>query len=263
MTDALRIIYEDRDILVCHKKAGMATEGAGAGRMDLVSAARNYLARKQRSDTKGRQRNLPPYVATVNRLDAPVEGVLVLALNKKAASDIAAQIKDKKTQKYYYALCYGHPDNERGYLSDNLIRRDDTGLAAAITDEEAATYKDGALTLSSKEKVRLIGGEIKKAELEYEVIGRTAETSLLRIHLLTGRFHQIRAQLSSRNLPIVGDDRYAGSECREYSKEHGVRAVCLVSYSFSFKHPTSGKKETFEIVPDNTEIKKLLSGAGA
>ena len=66
MTSSIEYLYEDEDILVCHKMAGMATEGAGAGRMDLVSAARNYLARRDKMNTKGRQRNLPPYVATVN-----------------------------------------------------------------------------------------------------------------------------------------------------------------------------------------------------
>ncbi len=259
MADLVEYIYEDQDILVCHKKAGMATEGACAGRMDLVSAARNYLARKQRSEKAGRQRNLPPYIATVNRLDAPVEGVLVLAKNKKAASDIALQVKEKRTDKYYYALCYGAPKEDKGALNDNLIRREDTGLALAISDEEAASLSDGAVTLSSGEKVRLIGGDVKKAKLEYEVIAKNNETSLLRIHLLTGRFHQIRVQLSSRNMPIVGDEKYGSSESIEYSKKIENKAVCLVAYSFSFRHPGTKKRVTFEILPDNKEIKELLA----
>ena len=83
----LRFLYEDDDILVCHKPSGMATEGAMAGQMDVISAARNYIARKNRENDKGRQRNLPPYVASINRLDKPVEGVLILAKNKRAASN--------------------------------------------------------------------------------------------------------------------------------------------------------------------------------
>ena len=83
----IRYIYEDNDILVCHKPAGVATEGAKAYTMDIVSAARNYLSRKNGKSKK------PPYVATVHRLDQPVEGVVVLAKTKKAAGDISNQIK--------------------------------------------------------------------------------------------------------------------------------------------------------------------------
>ena len=243
MTNSIDYLYEDEDILVCHKMAGMATEGARAGRMDIVSAARNYLARKDKMNTKGRQRNLPPYVATVNRLDQPVEGVIVLAKNKKAASDLAQQIKDHKTEKYYYALCYGIPAEKTGHLTDYLIRRADNGLADIASDE----------------KVETIGGEAKKAELEYEVIATREETALLRIHLLTGRFHQIRVQLGSRGYPILGDDKYGSEESREYAVRAGIKNVCLVAYKYVFKHPSTRKKMEFEITPKNADIGELLN----
>ncbi len=218
MSGDLRVIYEDDDLLVCHKKAGMATEGAAAGRMDLVSAARNYLARRDRGNNSGRQRNLPPYVATVNRLDQPVEGVIVLARNKKAASDLARQIKEKKADKYYYALCCGSFPDDEGTLSDFIIRREDNKLAQVLGESEKNSLRDGAVTLESGEKVRLIGGEIKSALLEYRVIARTSETTLLRVHLRAGRFHQIRAQLAHMGHPILGDDRYASQESRASSE---------------------------------------------
>ncbi len=258
MTGNIEYIYEDEDILICHKPSGMATEGAGAGRMDLVSAVRNYLYRRDKSDNKGRQRNLPPYVATVNRLDAPVEGVLLIAKNKKAASDIALQVKKRTTEKYYYALCYGRLPEKEGRLCDNLIRRKDTGLAFVISDEELAGIKDGRVYLSSGEAVELIGGEAKKAELEYEVIASTESTTLLRIHLITGRFHQIRVQLSKRGFPILGDDKYGSSDSICYALENGIKKLCLVSYSFSFRHPSTKKRMKFDIVPDNEYIKALL-----
>ncbi len=242
MTNSIDYLYEDEDILVCHKKAGMATEGAKAGRMDLVSAARNYLARKNSKEGKGRQRNLPPYVATVNRLDQPVEGVIVLAKNKKAATELSRQIKEHSTQKYYYALCYGLFDDKKGRLKDLLIRREDNGLADVVTDNS----------------IRSIGGEPKQAELEYEVISHDDNTTLLRIHLLTGRFHQIRVQLSSRGKPILGDEKYGSEESKKYSKEKGIQNVCLVAYKYVFKHPRTGKEVSFEIKPSNPAISKLL-----
>ncbi len=258
MSESIRIIYEDDDILVCHKRAGMATEGAAAGRMDLISAARNYLARKNRDNTKGRQRNLPPYVATINRLDQPVEGVIVLAKTKKAATDLASQIKKKSADKYYYALCYGVITEDSGTLTDFIIRREDNKLAQIVSDKEKDSFADGALTLESGEKVRLIGGDVKSAKLEYSVVKRTDGATLLKIHLLTGRFHQIRAQLSRFGHPTLGDDRYATEESRAYSEEHGVGQVCLAAYSYSFDHPTSKKRVTFEITPDNPRIRELL-----
>lgn len=242
MTSSIEYLYEDEDLLVCHKMAGMATEGARAGRMDLVSAARNYLARRDRMNTKGRQRNLPPYVATVNRLDQPVEGVIVLAKTKKAASDLAQQIKEHRTDKYYYALCYGIPDEKKGHLTDYLIRRADNGLADIATGD----------------KVETIGGEPKKAELEYEVIATKEEIALLKIHLLTGRFHQIRVQLGSRGYPVLGDDKYGNEKSREYAMKANIKDVCLVAYKYVFRHPSTKKKVEFEITPKNAAIGELL-----
>ena len=245
MSGNIEYIYEDQDILVCHKPAGIATEGSGAGRMDLISAARNYLARKNRGNNTGRQRNLPPYVATVNRLDKPVEGVIVLALNKKAAGNLALQIKNHSSDKYYYALCYGEFSDNRGSLTDILIRREDTGLAAVLEDGDDI------------KEIKTIGGDPKKAKLEYEVIATEGPKTLLKVHLLTGRFHQIRCQLSHMGHPILGDRDYASPESAAYSQEQGIDTVCLVSYSFSFKHPGTGKRVTYEIVPDNPHIRRL------
>jgi 23S rRNA pseudouridine1911/1915/1917 synthase len=254
----LKVIYEDDDILVCHKRAGMATEGARPGEMDVISAARNYIARSIRSREKGRQGNLPPYVATVNRLDKPVEGVLVLAKNKKAASVLSEQIKDRSIKKYYYALCYGIPEVNMDTMTDMLIRREDTGKAFVISEAEVNSLKDGAVTLSTGEKVRLIGGEPKKASLHYQIIGRTDRSALLRIHLETGRYHQIRAQLSSRGYPILGDRDYGTGECLDYSKEAGIRNICLVAYQYDIRHPGTGREMSFKIRPENDAIVQLL-----
>ncbi|MCR5670249.1 MAG: RluA family pseudouridine synthase [Butyrivibrio sp.] len=259
MRKDIRYIYEDEDLLVCHKEAGMATEGARVGSMDLVSAARNYLARKQREDSKGRQRNLPPYVATVHRLDAPVEGVVVLAKTKKAATDIAAQIKARKTDKYYYALCYGTFGEEKALLTDYLVRREDTSLAMVISEKQAKDITSDTVTLENGEKIRLISGGAKKASLEYEVIAKKDNMSLLRVHLLTGRFHQIRVQLSHLGCPIIGDTAYGSPESLECAQRHRIKSLCLVSYKFGLKHPTTKKHTEFSIEPDNQAIAELLN----
>ncbi|WP_103869926.1 RluA family pseudouridine synthase [Butyrivibrio sp. Su6] len=227
----IEYIYEDEDIIVCHKPAGIATEGAGPGKMDLVSQVRNYLTRKSRQEGK----KGPAYVGTVYRLDQPVEGVVVMGKNKKATSSLAQQIKKHTTDKYYYALCYGAVEPKEGHVENYLGRREDSGLAVIVSEEE---------------KVRLIGGDVKKAELDYEVVSSDERTSLLKIKLLTGRFHQIRVQMAGLGYPIIGDTKYGTEESMRYSEEKGIKTVCLACYKFGFKHPTTGKRVFFEIKPE-------------
>ena len=248
----IEYIYADAATLVCHKPAGIATEGAKVNSLDLISAARNYLARKERG--KGTK----PYVATVHRLDQPVEGVVVLAKTKKAAGNIAEQIKKRTTEKYYYALCYGNIPTDSGHLTDYLIRKED-GLAAVVSEAEKDTFENDVITLENGEKIRTVGGDVKNAELEYEVIARDKETTLLKIKLLTGRFHQIRVQLSHMGFPILGESRYGSPESVKYSEDNGIKDICLVSYRFVLKHPSTKKKMEFEITPDNPQIRALIT----
>ncbi len=245
----IKYIYEDDNLLVCHKPAGIATEGARVGNMDLISAARNYLKRKNKTDRA--------YLSTVHRLDQPVEGVVVLAKTKKAAGDIARQIKEHTTDKYYYALCYGRPDSDSGKLTDYLIKTED-GLAKVITEKEKESLKDNVITLKSGEKLRVADQDVKLAKLEYVVIAGDDKVSLLRIKLQTGRFHQIRVQLSSIGHPIMGEKKYGSVESMALSEELGINQMCLVSYKFALDHPVTGKRMEFEIIPDNKNIKKWI-----
>ncbi len=242
----LEYIYEDNDIIVCHKPAGMATEGAGPGKMDLVSNVRNYLTRKNRQagDRK------PAYVGTVYRLDQPVEGVVVVAKNKKAASNLAEQIKKHTTLKHYYALCYGNVDSEKGHVENYLIRREDCGLADIVSESEKDTLENGTITKATGEKVRLINGEVKKAILDYEVMSKDEAKTLLNIKLKTGRFHQIRVQMAGLGYPILGDTKYGSKESIGFSEENGIKTVCLACYEFGFIHPTTRKEVSFRITPE-------------
>ena len=86
------ILYEDKDILVCHKPAGLAVQNARVGSMDMESLLKNYIAQK----VPGKM----PYLGIIHRLDQPVEGVLVFALNPKAAADLSRQMTERKIKKY-------------------------------------------------------------------------------------------------------------------------------------------------------------------
>lgn len=256
----IKYIYEDYHIIACHKPAGVATEGARVGTMDVVSNVRNYLARKHR-EAGGKDRGLP-YVATVNRLDQPVEGVLVLAKTKAAATSLSGQIKDKTTDKYYYALCYGDIPGDEGHLQNNMARDDHNLRAVVLSDKEAASLEDYSVTLKSGEKITIMALGIKNAELDYKVIARSfigeKPVTLLEVKLLTGRYHQIRAQLSYLGYPLLGDQKYGSDESIAFSKEQNVKDVCLVCHKFVCDHPKTGKRTTFEIKPDNLQIRGIL-----
>ena len=100
------IIYEDEDIIVCKKPAGVATQTRRIGQADMESLLKNYRA------SKGEL----PYIGVVHRLDQPVEGVMVFAKNKEAAADLSRQIKTKLADKYYYAMTDGVPEKKKGTL---------------------------------------------------------------------------------------------------------------------------------------------------
>ena len=93
------ILYEDKDILVCHKPAGLAVQNARVGSMDMESLLKNYIAQK----VPGKM----PYLGIIHRLDQPVEGVLVFALNPKAAADLSRQMTAGKIKKTYLAVTEG------------------------------------------------------------------------------------------------------------------------------------------------------------
>lgn len=211
------IVYEDKSVIVCHKKAGMAVQTARPGEMDMVSALKNYLAR----DRKGE-----PYVGVIHRLDQPVEGLVVFAKDKKAAAVLSQQVQSGGTMhKEYLARVYGKLNKDCGRLTDWMIK--DSGNISRIVSEGTA----GA----------------QKAELDYETLSVSQDTALLKIVLHSGRHHQIRLQLSSNAAPILGDTRYGTQESVAYARSIGIRRLCLIAKKLEFDHPVSAKRKSFEL----------------
>ena len=204
----LNILYEDREILVVKKPAGVAVQTGSIKDRDLVSEIKNYLCEKYKKKD--------PYLGIIHRLDQPVEGILVFALNKKAAASLSGQISSGIFNKKYRAHVEGliNTDDDWKTLADYLVKEKDKAL---ITDKE--------------------NKKAKRAELKYKTvkIDREKEMTLLDIELITGRFHQIRAQLSGMGHPIVGDVKYGGKKNRD------DRSISLCAYSLTFSHPASGK----------------------
>ena len=199
------IIYQDKDILVCVKPSGVLSTDEPGGLPELV--------RQELGDPNAN-------VRTVHRLDRTVSGLMVLARRSKAASELSRQIREGEFQKEYMAVIHGKPEEKSGMLRDLLLRN----------KQERKTYI-----------VAEPGKDVQEAILEYRVVNETEDLTRVRIQLHTGRTHQIRAQFSGRNLPLVGD--------RKYGIPEDDCAIALWSYRLAFKHPYSGMPMEFVLAP--------------
>lgn len=214
------IIFEDSELMVCRKPAGIAVQNARFGIVDMETGLKNYLAAKN----PGKM----PYLGIVHRLDQPVEGILVFAKTKQAAAELSRQMQAGSMGKRYLAVTGAAPLYSEGILEDYL-------------------KKDGRTNTSSVVDAKT--PEAKKAKLTYQILRECAEKDLpsgwkklVYICLETGRHHQIRVQMKHAGMPLVGDRKYNG-------EEKTALPLGLCSYQLEFKHPKTKKKMLFEIFP--------------
>ena len=219
------IIYEDKEVLVIYKPAGLATQTARVGQPDAVSELKNYLA-------KG---GTAPYLGIIHRLDQPVEGLLVFAKNKMAAAALTAQLGQKESGIFnipYRAVVCGKAEKKQDTLVDNLVKLPDGRAEIAASDNRQA----------------------KRAVLRYECLAEQKLSeeitiSLMEISIETGRFHQIRVQMANAGLPLLGDLKYGGEEEILVSGQLSVRFVALCACRLVVRQPVTGKELCFEICP--------------
>lgn len=247
-----KIIYEDEELLVIHKPAGLATQSAKVGQSDVVSELKGYLARK----TGGGPRK-EPYLGVVHRLDQPVEGLLAFAKTQRAAAALTRQLQKGSLNKTYVAAVYGIPKAPQMELTDSLEK--DGNVVRVVTGQEKShpDAKEARLSYRLLHSFRPTELDETKAELE-EDRKPYAEISVLEIRLETGRFHQIRAQLSHAGLPILGDQKYGSEASRELSESLGVRNVALCAESLEILHPLT-KKKMFWKLPSENKIFQICS----
>lgn len=214
------IQYEDKDILVCYKPAGLAVQSARMGQMDLESLLKNYEA----SQNPGHV----PFLGVVHRLDQPVEGLLVFGKNRKATAKLNQNLAQKELGKKYLAVVHGIV-REKGRLEDYLKK--DTRQNASFVVEQGTPQS-------------------KKAVLHYNPLRTGNLVTLVEIEIETGRHHQIRVQMSHAGMPLAGDHKYG--------KEDGVDTVALCAHKIEFLHPVTGKKMKFEIRPRGTAFQSFF-----
>lgn len=238
------ILYEDKEILVVFKPAGIAVQTAHIGQQDVVSELKNYLSTGK-----------PPYLGIIHRLDQPVEGVLVFAKTPKAASVLSAMLQKENFCKTYLAAVCGKPGQKEGTLVDYLLKVQGAAVAADVQNKKATNEAAHAQDRKATNQAAHAQGNAKKAVLHYEVLKESQAgdktLSLLRVRIETGRFHQIRAQLSHAGTPVLGDAKYGGEEAAAFAREKGVRNVALCAESLRFKHPVTGKKMEYTVRPKN------------
>ena len=238
-----QIVYEDEAVLVIRKPAGLATESAGIGQKDVVSELKNYVAKKN----PGKM----PYLGVVHRLDQPVEGLLVFAKTKKAAENLTAQLGKGTLKKEYLAVVCGKVPENTGRLVDYLAK--EKGMAVVKDAADAQAEKDADVQAE-----KAADPQAKKAVLTYTKKAETEKFTLLAVQIETGRFHQIRAQLSHAGFPILGDEKYGSEESKELSREKKIRFTALCAASLSFRHPVTGKIMAFTQAPQNPAFAEFV-----
>ncbi len=171
-------MFEDKQIAVCIKPAGIISQNSEAGG-DMIALLNAHF------EENGENAKAFP----VHRLDRETSGIMVYAKNSHAAAELSKQAEQNKIKKRYYAVIQGVPKEKNGVLTDLLFR-----------DKQ----KNKTFVVNRMRK------GVRDASLEYSVIGKNGGLSLLDILLHTGRTHQIRVQFASRKMPLVGDGRYGG-----------------------------------------------------
>lgn len=217
-----RILYEDNHLLVINKRAGEIVQGDKTGDECLVEYVKAYIA--ERDAKPGRV-----YLGLPHRLDRPVSGVVVLAKTSKALERLNEMFRKSEADKVYWALVENRPDPESAELVHYMLRNEKQNKSYA--------YK-------------LPRKDAKEARLRYELICCTRNYYLLEVHLMTGRHHQIRCQLSTIGCPIKGDLKYGA---RRSNKDGGIS---LHARSIRFIHPVK-KEDIYVEAP--TEMESLLN----
>ena len=209
----MEILFKNKDLVAIFKPAFIPSQPDPTGDTDAMTLCADALRDQG-------EKNCELYL--VHRLDRVVGGILIFARNKRYAALLSSVISEKIAEKEYLAVVEGSP--EGGVLTDFLYKDARAGKSFVVDRKRAG---------------------VKEASLEYTALSNAqyenGSKTLVRIKLHTGRFHQIRAQFSSRKYPIVGDGKYG-------SKDNKAKSPALFAFRLAFE--IEGKKYEFTKMPD-------------
>ena len=217
--EELTILHEDNHIIVVLKPQNIPSCEDESKDVDMLTMIKEYI--KVKYNKTGNV-----YLGLVHRLDRPTGGVMVFAKSSKAASRLSEQLKSGDFEKRYFAVLMGVPKEEKATLTHYMKKNAINNMVYVCPPTV-----QGA----------------KFAELEYSVLQKANDLSLVDVRLHTGRSHQIRVQMNAIGTPLYGDMRYGGEKAK---KGH----LALWAYYLSFTHPVSKERMVFRVQPpkDNT-----------
>ena len=237
----MEILEQNAAYVVCVKPAGIPSQGEGPEAMPARLAAELRALSAQPAAHPPAQPAAGPSASPaepslglhgeiypVHRLDQAVGGVMVYARTKQAAAALSRAIQEGRMEKEYLAVLTKPMAEPHGTLRDLL-------------------YHDRVKNKTYVVKRKRNG--VKEAVLDYETLASGAEGTLIRVHLHTGRTHQIRVQFAARGCPLAGDGKYGGK----------CSAPLLWSYRLSFPDPRDGRTQTFEKSPENPPWEALFA----
>jgi 23S rRNA pseudouridine1911/1915/1917 synthase len=225
----LTILYEDNHIIVAEKEAGILSQKDSSGVPSLLDCVKDYIKKKYNKSGN-------VFLGLVHRLDKPASGIMVFARTSKAAQRLGTEFAERHVVKMYVAL---------------IEHRKPLEKLVWIERKDAMIRKRGYSEIAGD-----AGRGSKSATMKFMVISSNDAFSLILINIMTGRKHQIRAQLAAMDLPIVGDTKYGSSHALTDN------SICLHSIYLNFMHPT--KKipvEVFSTIPERMSKKIKIDDA--
>lgn len=211
------VLYKNNQLIAFNKPAGISIQSDKTGDKPFIDLAEIYTNQK---------------LGLIHRIDRPVSGVTVFAKKDKAAAALSEQFRNSTIEKIYWAVTANRPENDEGVLTHFLKKNGRINKSFVCEENDP----DG-----------------QKAELQYKYLASSDRYHLLEISLLTGRHHQIRAQLAAIGCPVKGDVKYGA---RRGNKD---RSIQLHARSISFTHPVSGEREYVEAPTPDLSIWKAFN----
>ena len=205
MHSSPQVLFEDNHLIAVNKKSGDLVQPDKTGGISLEDSVKQYLKDKYRKEGN-------VFLGITHRIDRPVSGLVLMAKTTKALTRINQMLQDHAIKKYYWAITSNVPNEKSGKLVHYILRNEKKNISKAF-DKEVKNSK--------------------RAELNYSLKASSDRYHLLEIELITGRHHQIRAQLAAIGCSIKGDLKYGSAR----SNPDG--SISLHSRSIEFNHPVT------------------------
>ena len=214
----MKILYEDKYLLICEKPVGVESQLSSSGKENMLSLLSAY---RQARGEDG-------YIGLVHRLDTATGGAMIYSKREDLTGKLSSLVQSGDYKKTYLAVVHGVPEKEIGEMRD-LLFHDKRRNKSFVCDKKRQGVKEALASYRLLESVERENGE---------------KISLVEVELITGRTHQIRVQFASRRMPLVGDGKYGSRD---------NKATCaLWSHKVEFTHPVTKKRIEVISLPDSS-----------